>query len=408
MTVGSWNRDAFTNHPASGGWYGIKWYKTWSGTDQAGMTPRQNHPTQYYTAYRNGRPIRFRVRNASSPKPKRARFDEHDYVMESFRLTDELTGILRSDGSVYTACAMHQCAVGTWAPATLLDANDQIRLVGKLREKMLGSDFNPSEFLGEGRQTLGLITDSATRIFRSYKRLKKGDLAGAARHLLDGTGRKPHVPYTRMKPFLADSAAVLSRKWLEIQYGWLPLLKDSQAAAEALAHHCSVPFQQTYRMSVRKESNLTRVSSPTGFKSSTCTSTRSHSRSLKVIVREKLSVMAALGLSDPETVAWELMPWSFVADWFIPIGSYLEARGFSSHIVGSFVTSDLKIGRNGPIKNGGNLTSNPRAWYSGVVFSRTVSAAPNVPLPTFKPLGKSLSWSHCVNAVALLVSSTRT
>lgn len=407
MTVGSWNRDAFNPHPPSGGWTGIKWYKTWSGTDQAGMAARQNSPAQYVTTIRNGKTYRTRIRTASSPKPKRARFDEHGYTMEQIRLTDELVDFRRADGTFYTAPVMQQCSVATWAPVNLLDANDQIKLVGKLREKMLGSDFNPSEFLGESGQTLGLITDSATRIFRSYKRLKKGDLRGAVKHLIEGTGRKPHIPYTRMVPFSTNNAAVMARKWLEIQYGWLPLIKETRAAAEALAHHCSVPFQQTYRMSVRKEVNGVRVSSPTGYKSATCTATRTHVRSLKLVVREKLSVMAALGLSDPETVAWELMPWSFVADWFIPIGSYLEARGFSSHVVGTYVTSDKRTGRNGPVISGGIFQGSPRAHYSGVVFTRTVSSAPTVPLPEFKPLGKSLSWQHCISAVALLVSSTR-
>lgn len=36
------------------------------------------------------------------------------------------------------------------------------------------------------------------------------------------------------------------------------------------------------------------------------------------------------GLLNPLSVAWELMPLSFVADWFLPIGSYLS--GFDANL----------------------------------------------------------------------------
>jgi len=32
-----------------------------------------------------------------------------------------------------------------------------------------------------------------------------------------------------------------------------------------------------------------------------------------------------MGLINPAEVAWELTPWSFVVDWFIPVGNFLEA-----------------------------------------------------------------------------------
>lgn len=38
-----------------------------------------------------------------------------------------------------------------------------------------------------------------------------------------------------------------------------------------------------------------------------------------------LDMPARFGLVNPLEVAWELLPFSFVADWFLPIGGYLNA-----------------------------------------------------------------------------------
>lgn len=107
-----------------------------------------------------------------------------------------------------------------------------------------------------------------------------------------------------------------------------------------------------------------------------------------------------------ESVAWELTPWSFVVDWFIPIGDWLTARGHAQGLKGTFITSDKKTGvANTPT---GDFTLNQYTWispcYRHIVFDRTISFVLGVPMPTLKPLAKAASWRHCANAVALLVS----
>jgi hypothetical protein len=314
-------------------------------------------------------------------------------------MSDENVTVLRADGSTFTGSLMGYFGAPTWAAANLLDANDQLKLLGKLREKMSGSDFNMSVFLGEGHQTLKMIGDTAIKIAKSLRHLRKGDLAGSARSLLEGTSRAPIKPYSQMKPF-RPTAERMSSHWLELQYGWLPLLKDVEAGAEALAYQLSAPAQQTFRMSVSRESNLLKTTA--GFKAPVIgTSRRVHRRSLKVIVSEKPSFMATLGLTNPELVAWELLPFSFVADWFIPIGSYLEARAITSCIVAKYVTSDKRTGtRWTPISSA--FTHPVRATFRQVAFDRSISAAPKLPLPSFKPLSQVASWQHCANAIALV------
>ena len=45
-------------------------------------------------------------------------------------------------------------------------------------------------------------------------------------------------------------------------------------------------------------------------------------------VRSKeLYALTGLGLADPVQVAWALTPFSFVIDWFLPVGSFIEGIG---------------------------------------------------------------------------------
>jgi hypothetical protein len=282
-------------------------------------------------------------------------------------------------------------------------ANDDIALLRGLREKIYGSDFNLSVFLGEGHQALKLIADSATRIAKALAKTKRGDLVGAARELVNGTGREIRR-HRNFKDFGRKSAKSTSNSWLELQYGWLPLLKDTHEAAQMLAHATHAPFQTTFRVSKTREKKETRTgggSTPLDRRYYWSMRTTQRVR-LSVIVREKPSAFYALGLQNPELVAWELLPFSFVVDWFIPIGQYLEARAATSAIAGTYITSSRISGEFTGV-TGALLVKGAYARRGS--FTRTVSTTPpSVPLPTFKGLGQIASWQHCANAIALLVS----
>jgi hypothetical protein len=400
VTVGTWNRDDFI--PITAGWKGVKWTRSWNGADRPKVNRYGDWET--YVVKRGDNTYRFRKRRlwVGSPPLKRDYDVDHVYAMdESYRSDEEVRFVMPGGGYSAPTSLMGVFGATTWAPVVLLTANDQLKLLSKLREKMMGSDFNLSVFLGEGHQTLGMIADTAIRIAKSLHHLRKGDLAGTARSLLEGTSRAPIKPYKSMKPF-KPTAERMSSHWLELQYGWLPLLNDAEAGAQALAHQLQTPLQQTYRMSVRRESRVVRTVSAGVMYPSTALSVRTHSRSHKVIVSEHPSFMAKLGLTNPELVAWELLPFSFVADWFIPIGSYLEARAITSAVVARYVSSDKTTGiAYTPISQG--FDRKPRATFRAVSFTRSLHATPpEIPLPKFKSLSSAASWQHCANAVALV------
>lgn len=405
MTTGSFNHDYRVVGPA-GHLEGRVHSKTWTGTDRSAPVQKDYAPTFYKLIHRGKLEeeeifrIPLRRKDVQRP-PKRSRNEEHPYSMSSGRYADFDVTYRYADGSPAPKKLISNFR-GGWGAVSLLDANDQLKLLQKLREKLLGSDFNMSVFLGEGHQTLKMIGDTAIRIAKSLHHLRKGDLAGTARSLLEGTSRRPITPYKQMKPF-KPSAERASSHWLELQYGWLPLLKDVEEGAHSLAHALSVPFAQTYRMSRRREVSNDAGNKLSYFNPIVAMQKRTHVRALKVIVTERPSVIAQLGLLNPELVAWELLPFSFVADWFIPIGSYLDARAITSAIVAKYVTTDYMTAFNYAPSSPMFTPAPDPSWSStSVALTRTVSSSASLPLPRMKSLKQVASWQHCANAVALV------
>lgn len=407
MSVGSWSYD-HTFSTSSGRRYGRRGSKVWNGGDDSfsARAKLQLSRPVYRVVYRaNLVPTRiFDDSFFNDVPPKRAKHEEHNYIVE-VHTTWDTRCVWPTTGATD---ALIQATVGIGSPVSLLNANDQIKLVQKLKEKHQGSDFNLSVFLGEGHQTLKLLADSAIRVSKGLYHLRKGDLTGAARSLLQGTGRKPIFPYHGWNKgkgsFFDVNASSLAKNWLELQYGWLPLLEDAKGAAELLAHRLNVPLQQTYRCSVKREVRETQgpLNIAPGV-NVTGSRVKKSRRSLIARISERPTIPKLLGLLDPAQVAWELLPFSFVADWFIPIGSWLEARGYAQGLTGTFITT------NKDEVEAFAAPGWPAADYRGlkdhwIKMQRTISSNLDVPLPAVKPLGQALSWKHCANALALVTS----
>lgn len=473
MTTGQWDKSTIVPYqdPAVGDFLGEIHWKTWSGTNNP---PRVKKPKEVYWIVKRipeqariirkgknaGKVIRkpevqkWRLvrRRFWDPPPKRQSTEQHPYTMTYVKYTSADVAYVNTPGVTQTTHTIlrMQGITSTYSGGVLgsdWNSNDDLRLMNKLKERLSGSDFNASVSLGEGAQTLKLIADTAIRIRKALIHLRRGDIAGTARSLLDGTSRRPLKPYDTMGRVVGATPEMLSRHWLELQYGWKPLLSDCEAAAQMLAHQLSVPLEMKVTQSLTKRvaghvrtdienyygSPQTYIKPPGIWVNNDpkCRTWRTTWNRLErkrktVIMTERPSTWAVLGLTDPAQVLWELTPWSFVADWFIPIGQYLDARGLGSIYVGTWVESYKKVGvASGPVitttsgfwsqssgpqyvkRELGTMEKGPSEGGVGmckyVSYSRTVNTSgPSVPLPTFKPLAKVASWQHCANAVALL------
>lgn len=287
---------------------------------------------------------------------------------------------------------------GVWS------ANEDIALLGRLREQVAGSDFNAAVFLGEGRQTLNMIAENATRISKALTYFKHLRFADAVRVLAGSNLRQSAKPNSRERGITSKDVA---NRWLEFSYGARPLLNDVYGGAQFLAQSLNRGVVQSYRARLKKP--LTLDLNFTGGDVGTARwFAEASTKGQLVATLSEINVPGLVGLQDPLSLGWELLPYSFVADWFIPIGSYLAARGLAQSLSGTFVKT---ITRREvlSVRSTGYSTVNTRmlnpAWYDSrkITVKRTVTGSLDVPLPRIKPLAEVPSWWRAANAVSLLV-----
>lgn len=202
-----------------------------------------------------------------------------------------------------------------------IDAAWSERLSNASKVKTLGkvsdAKTNLAVTYAEMSKTSDLILGTARRIDRAYRAFRRGNLREVARQLNITPGR-------------------VHKNWLEYKYGWMPLLMDVKNSAEFLAQQyagrsprfsCKSTESQSSTETEEININTYGADPPQWIK-------------LTKILKWKLSIqtkiwcelenphLAAaqqLGLTNPALVAWELIPFSFVFDWFLSVGDYLQA-----------------------------------------------------------------------------------
>lgn len=168
----------------------------------------------------------------------------------------------------------------------------------------------------EASKTSALILGTANKVYRAMRAVRRGRF-GEAAAILDITPKKSH------------------NSWLSYKYGWLPLLSDVKNSAEFFAQqqYGRQPEFDLKRKATAKAQVSTSKSNDYGWtgggRASTSTLTGvTRTYTIKARVRldnPHLATAQQLGLTNPLLVAWELVPYSFVFDWFIGVGDYLQA-----------------------------------------------------------------------------------
>lgn len=170
--------------------------------------------------------------------------------------------------------------------------------------------------LAEAGKTANLIGDTATRLARAFNNLKRGRWGRAAEDL----GVNPFPKRVSRRD--------LASQWLEYRYGWMPLLNDVDNAARALAERARrYPPVITGKGFVRElREQLSLMNEGTGYPN-----WRSRKYFELAFARldfepanAKLIRNKSLGLTNPALFAWELLPLSFVVDWFYPVGDFVS------------------------------------------------------------------------------------
>jgi len=122
---------------------------------------------------------------------------------------------------------------------------------------------------------------------------------------------------------------------------------------------------------------------------------------------QQLAEDLRLGIDSVPATAWELIPLSFVADWFVLVGPWLEAMNLppSVSVLGNWVTMKYALttrnrGTSMSMWFNGNKTGN---YGSSSRYWDHVSRSVNQPLPTYPPRDYRLAGMlHATDGLALL------
>lgn len=267
-----------------------------------------------------------------------------------------------------------------------------------VRNKLKRTDINLGVAFGERKQTARLVGDTAKRIARSYRALRRGQVRNAMREL--GVSSKKREP----------SGANVPRQWLEMQYGWKPLLSDVYGATSALEKRPKGDWRVT-ATATRSEIE-DRVFDFIGQDLGTCRARLKRSVFTRIDAlpqNEAIISLASLGVTNPLSVAWELVPFSFVVDWFLPVGGFLESLdatlgytdfAYSSSLFCKATWSDE--GRSG-IEDGVEVINSYSGTKMMVYLDREVGTS--VPLPSMPRIKDPRSLGHMANGLALLAQA---
>lgn len=289
------------------------------------------------------------------------------------------------------------------------DAQQQ-RLLHKLAARVQETDFNLAVSLGEARESFGTIASSARRIAKALIDVRHGrfpqslfPVSGVVDHPRQLTKRR-----NRNKPYRPKD---VSAAWLEYAYGWAPLVQDAFNAAEFAAAILR-PKLVFFNISDVGYAKLG-VSGGLNWGGWDAHGFSAHRKRLHVTLDEAPSLADNLGLTDPASVVWELLPYSFVVDWFIPVGTWLRDRAILSNVKGRYFTTEKVT-----VQLHGATATDPR--YSGThpirrrtfMFKRTGESSleslgtPSLYFRDFSQLFRAdPGVRHVVDAIALLSAS---
>lgn len=175
-----------------------------------------------------------------------------------------------------------------------------------------GQKVNVGQAIAEGRRTYSMLANSSVNLWTLFLAAKRRQWSKVAELL--GPGNKPYRK-------AADN-------WLQLQYGWKPLLSDIHGAYGILTNL----DPKTFTISGSSTNTRTHpVSGETGYAhwsgEITC---RGYAKFVAVLDGSYNHLGNTAGLTNPAALAWELLPYSFVVDWFVPVGNVLQAYGDSA------------------------------------------------------------------------------
>lgn len=253
---------------------------------------------------------------------------------------------------------------------------DGLFALNKARAKISGANQDLGESLVELDQTIKMLQKNLDRLGKIGDALKNGEWSK-----LDSLikGKTPDS-VKRMKP-----SKRLASGYLEISFGWMPLLSSAHTAVEAYGKGMLTRGSKVSAVSGQKKIDMSKgLSSSHNVGRATFTGT---------VKNSNIATLNSYGLINPVLMAWQRVPYSFVFDWFIPIGPILGSLTAEAGLEGVLQSYTDVVFQEEYNKYGWN-------YRSAEYLRKVPGALPPIGNPFGRPA--QLSIGKLISSVALL------
>lgn len=227
-----------------------------------------------------------------------------DYVYQSCQFSefDSYSTTIGFMGMFDSTQPSPQCIIDAMNEAEILATNKFISDLGAVR-------VNLYDLIRTRKEAVEMVVKKMITIFLAFREVKKGRFKHAAAML--GINKK------------RPKQSSIPGQWLELNFGWMPLIQDCH---ETLGNMFDTP-----KMVITKAANYP-ISLEYGNGKNPYYETselieghaRCQVKSIVMVDEPVMNNMNAYGILNPAAVAWEAVPYSFVLDWFIPVGDYIN------------------------------------------------------------------------------------
>lgn len=209
-----------------------------------------------------------------------------------------------------------------------IDTSQLANLAGtEASANVAGPEFAGAQFIAELRETIQLLRNPFGALASIGKRARRA--------------KRKHSSWRNRT--VRD---YVSANWLQYRYGIMPLVYSSQDIVKALESLAHRKARYTARGSASDSGSATRQDSYTG--TWICTrdvlTQRDVTARVGIIYEHDFSSTFGLRARDVPGAVWEIVPFSFVLDWFFNIGDFIEAivpKG-GVQVLGSWTTLEDK------------------------------------------------------------------
>lgn len=183
--------------------------------------------------------------------------------------------------------------------------------------------------LAQMNQSCEMIHSRATQMLQMARAIKSGNFRGLR-------NRASNVPRPN-----GSRPQTLGDAWLEYHFGWAPMIHDVYEASEVLVRPVKTLWSKSGAIEPLPRVHLGNNGHPfyvNGKAMVRCSAGLS-------VTNPNVMLANGLGLLNPVSIAWELVPFSFVVDWFTSMGTVLASMTdfLGADLVGATTTRCIKF-----------------------------------------------------------------